>query len=348
MTARTPPHDDPKRPVLGHRRCALHAPRRADLRPTRPRRRHRRLGRRALGPQRDRHPRLLRLPAQARPAAQGHRRACPTTPPSPSPSRSTPATRSARRATPPSASPPKRTSPPTSAAGSPCPPTWPSTRCSPAPGPTSPSSSPCPRTPPRATTPAGSSPPWSARTEESKSGAGLNVLQRVGARVYTRVEGPLAPAMDITQLKVTYDNSFMALLGGGAGDGDLRAQERRQRAPHPAGVGQAEGPARPHGQVGTAQGHRRAAARRQHRRHPAVHRRAAHGPPHRGGLGGDLRRGRRPRHPGRDGVGRAVAAARDRRRHPGGRARVAAAATPGPPGRGPGSSPARSGDGCPA
>jgi hypothetical protein len=52
--------------------------------------------------------------------------------------------------------------------------------------------------------------------ETSKEGAGLNVLQRVGARVYIRVEGPLAPAMDVTQLNVTYDNSFMALLGGRA------------------------------------------------------------------------------------------------------------------------------------
>ncbi len=42
------------------------------------------------------------------------------------------------------------------------------------------------------------------------------MLQRVGARVYTRVDGPLAPAMDITQLKVTYNNSFGALLGGAA------------------------------------------------------------------------------------------------------------------------------------
>ena len=51
--------------------------------------------------------------------------------------------------------------------------------------------------------------------EQSTDGAGLNVLQRVGARVYTRVEGPISAAMDVTQLKVTYDNSFMALFGGG-------------------------------------------------------------------------------------------------------------------------------------
>jgi len=51
--------------------------------------------------------------------------------------------------------------------------------------------------------------------EQSTQGAGLNVLQRVGARVYTRVDGPLSPAMDVTQLKVTYDNSFLGLFGGG-------------------------------------------------------------------------------------------------------------------------------------
>jgi hypothetical protein len=53
-------------------------------------------------------------------------------------------------------------------------------------------------------------------TEQSTNGAGLNVLQRVGARVYTRVEGPLSPAMDITQLKVTYANSPLGLFGGRA------------------------------------------------------------------------------------------------------------------------------------
>ncbi len=50
--------------------------------------------------------------------------------------------------------------------------------------------------------------------QQSQEGTGLNILQRIAARVYVRVSGRLDPALDVRQLSLKYDGGFMSLLGG--------------------------------------------------------------------------------------------------------------------------------------
>jgi len=50
----------------------------------------------------------------------------------------------------------------------------------------------------------------------TETGATVDLMRRIGARVYVRVEGPLEPALDITQLDVDIDPSPWPLSGGEA------------------------------------------------------------------------------------------------------------------------------------
>lgn len=50
--------------------------------------------------------------------------------------------------------------------------------------------------------------------QQSQEGSGLNVQQRIAARIYVRVDGTFQPAVAVNQIDVGYDNGIGALFGG--------------------------------------------------------------------------------------------------------------------------------------